>query len=737
MKKVLLICAIIIFLGCPQYESNEVEFNNLTEGYINEEYSADLINYSSIKNYKVVCNIEDLPEGLTVNEKGKISGIPVESGIFKINISLTNGGNSFWQEEIELVINRYKMTILFHAAFDNDMDYDFENRLGYITAIIESLQSIQKNWEDRDIKILVLFDSMNKNIGFSDGYYELSKKKFVDNIKVTKKEINSGDVKTVKDFIDWSLNNYPSEKYSYIISSHGSGIIDSESIKTEKKLSRGIGSDETSDDFLTHSEVTQILEYITSNTNSKLDLFYTQACLMGNIEMAWNIRKYSKYILTSEEVFPAEHWLFSDIVEIIGNKKIDGESIGKALINSANKFMPDKNRDFDFSLIDLSKLDYLYNSIDSLSTAIISDINNISNYKSSFLYAYRMTNNQYMDIGHFSSLIMKNPGITAKVKEKANDVQKSLQKSVVYSKNRNLENCTGLSIYYPYILDSLHHKLPIEGYIHTFNFSSNNWSKVIELSMPGLNGIFTDKYEPNNDFSNAAEIKIGETLYCTFQDSQNEHNKKDIDHFKLYLNKDDCITIKVKSTFGLNFVDKLEIYDNNMEMIPYPSKMFDSSINYKVIEEGMYYIGISDSYEGPYSINVTNWLPDYDIYEPDNNIDNINTAYILNSDPQSRTLHSYNDIDNIKVFLNKNDKVKIEIVPLNSSVLLNAYFRYCNEENSSWIDPFGISKFSLDIFKEETLVLEYTAHNQGYHFLTISNINGNTDYGKYTLYINK
>ncbi len=757
----------LMLTSCPspmidQDEQEIITINTekFLTGKINETYS-DEIELLGDKS-KFLFTSSNLPNGLTLSENGLITGIPLEGGTFYIQVKATEKSNSenVISKEIPLTINLYDLTLLHHLAVDNNMDYEFEKDFKYITSKILSLESMQNQWnnKNKNIQIVVLMDAYNDDTNFIEGYYALSGSTDY-NIDIQKRipEVNSGSVGDIKDFIDWTLDNYPADEYIYTISSHGSGFIDSESrqINYQQEIqSRGIGFDDTSDDLLSHSEIGEALEYFNEKIGKKLELFVCRACLMGGVELAYEIKDYSKYLLAAEEVFPAEYWMFDDIVDYIGVDKINGESYGKAICDSADNFFTNKkNRYFDLSLIDLSKVIKLYDTINDFS---FNALKNMDTTESCNLYNYiadytpRMKWQSYLDIGSFMQNICDNPDVSSEVKSSANDVLLELKDCIPYQTKNGYEKCKGLSIYYPYDFESLtnwYKILPIEAYKKNFMFSTNNWVLFIEKVYPIISqGILPDIYEKED--SNISDGFLGHGTDITIGEKQfhSIHDLYDSDSYQLKLSKGNAVKIRVQqifynehSSFDMDF---FRFIDNNTfpERIPFlaGNSWRDDYIELKYIsfEGGEYYISIktNDNSIGSYYIEIIPWVDvnigDYalDIHEPD---DDMNTATLIevNGDQQYHTIHTYNDIDYFKLFLEKDEEILIEPIILSERDDLSYMVFY--------LDGFRrINRCSELTFSDRPRSMLFKAEISGYHYIQVEASLGKLDYVKYSIKIN-
>ena len=100
---------------------------------------------------------------------------------------------------------------------------------------------------------------------------------------------------TLSDFIKWSIENFPADRYMLVLWDHGGGTMG------------GFGYDENfPQDILTISELARGVE----QAGVKLDLISFDACLMGTLEVAVAFEQTADYLLASEESEPGDGWYY-------------------------------------------------------------------------------------------------------------------------------------------------------------------------------------------------------------------------------------------------------------------------------------------------------------------------------------------------------------------------------------------------------------------------------------------
>ncbi|MFA6584061.1 MAG: clostripain-related cysteine peptidase [Elusimicrobiaceae bacterium] len=111
-----------------------------------------------------------------------------------------------------------------------------------------------------------------------------------------------GDWRRLGDFIKVSKKLFPAEHYLLIVSSHGTGWVSFEkpvqgtAPADSGSLDRGIAFDDETNNHITVVELGAALK-----ETGGVDIYASDACLMGDIAVDAQVSKYSKYIVGSEE----------------------------------------------------------------------------------------------------------------------------------------------------------------------------------------------------------------------------------------------------------------------------------------------------------------------------------------------------------------------------------------------------------------------------------------------------
>lgn len=221
-------------------------------------------------------------------------------------------------------------------------------------------------------------------------------------------ETNSGDPKVICDFVQKMIHDYPAERTMLVLWNHGSGFyvpegfLDTdrgittreittraapalkrsffstsrrEVLQKESPRERGICYDDASMDCLDNAELKDILRFTQDRLGGrKLDVLGMDACLMTMIEMAYQVKDYAKFLVGSEESEPANGWPYDKVLaDLAARPEMEGADLAKVIVKRyAASYGGEKSKEnVTQAAIDLSKLDDLVKSIETLSAALL------------------------------------------------------------------------------------------------------------------------------------------------------------------------------------------------------------------------------------------------------------------------------------------------------------------------------------------------------------------------------
>lgn len=228
-------------------------------------------------------------------------------------------------------------------------------------------------------------------------------------------EVNMGDKQTLINFLNWVNERYSAEHVILQFANHGGGpryaptyakTEDGYTVKLDNAGRRALCWDDNSysvingESFLKTKDVSDALSQAGYGKNNQLDMILMDVCLGASIEDAYQFKDYAKYMVASPNNVGGMGMDYSNFIQSF-KETATIESIGKRLIYdfrnnykfddlewmkiqndlSTDGIFPDLNYVHFFSMagvstlsmIDLSKIDALEDSITSLATFLLSN----------------------------------------------------------------------------------------------------------------------------------------------------------------------------------------------------------------------------------------------------------------------------------------------------------------------------------------------------------------------------
>ncbi len=265
-----------------------------------------------------------------------------------------------------------------------------------------------------------------------------------------------GDSKTLTDFIDFAINNYPAQKYGLIFWNHGGGSVS------------GYGVDELFNyDGLSLKELDIAFENSRLNTN-QLEFLGFDACLMGNLETANIAKDYASYLIASEELEPGYGWDYDYFLTRLGrNPGMDGKELGANIVDGFISFYQNNGMADEattLSVIDLKKVPAVVNALESFI-----DVVDISAANFATLSKPRSKTKEFgMPSAHGGCTDMVDMVDLAKqfqsvIPAPSANLVKAINEAVIYNRMGDyVDKAGGLSMYFPYSAkDEVGDRIPV------------------------------------------------------------------------------------------------------------------------------------------------------------------------------------------------------------------------------------------------------------------------------------
>ena len=405
------------------------------------------------------------------------------------------------------VNEKAKWTFMVYLAGDNNLS----------TAGDKDLSEMRAVGSTSDVNVVVEFDNAGNR---GTNRYHVQRDGLDEHV-VSMGETDSGSPEVLLDFIAWVAEEYPADRYALILWNHGGGWEPSEidriarevgsrdynareasersatplgrlffrtSIKTIFELpspeDRSICSDDGSGHSLDTVELGKVLGQVKEVLGQPLDLLGMDACLMSNLEVAYQAQETVRYIVASEENEPNDGWPYDAVLrKLVEDPNVSTPDLAANIVSAYTKSYVD--RDYvgpvTQSALNLSRVEALAEPLDALAEALIAQLPDAAmELWTAQRKSARFWHNTLWDIGHFCEELEQVTTDDA-VRRAAQDVRRALQPgpgNFVTAESHSgskVERCGGVTIYLlPPLTD-------ISRYYTTLNYAQEHrWQALLE-----------------------------------------------------------------------------------------------------------------------------------------------------------------------------------------------------------------------------------------------------------------
>jgi len=382
-------------------------------------------------------------------------------------------------------------TFMVYIAADNDL-----NRFS-----IRNLEDMAKIGSNKNLNIIAHLDKQ--------GSTEKTKRLYVEKDKLVQvnygqpssfEKLDSGCEKTLIDFCEWTIKNYPAKHYALVLWNHGSGISDNvagrlvnsselfvfnpltnmleldrsitffDFAHKKEKEHRGVCFSDTYNSFLTNQKLDFALKTIQENSlqGKKFDIIGYDACLMAMTEVADLISPYADIAVFSQEVELGAGWKYDEVLRPFNYSVPTPEQFAIHIVAAFSTAYQSITQDYTFSAVSLSKFTTLERTIDQLSGILVemlkhqhgSSLLNIIRAARSKNYCTHFSQPTYIDLDHFltnlfdtinyATLSPEGEALKNNLRVLISTARLNLAQCVLaHVEGKSLTRARGLSIYYP------------------------------------------------------------------------------------------------------------------------------------------------------------------------------------------------------------------------------------------------------------------------------------------------
>jgi hypothetical protein len=265
-------------------------------------------------------------------------------------------------------------------------------------------------------------------------------------------QVDMGDPKSLLDFIKWGMTTYPAKHYFVAVWDHGSGW--------HARSLRGTvhATDISWDDNTGHSITTKQLGGVINDASKflgrKIDIYGSDACLMGMAEVAGEMKDSVSYFVGSQDLEPGAGWPYTDfLAPLVANPAMSAKDFSSLLTTAyAASYAGGSNgtENVTMATYDLARYDAIKDAVTNLG-AEVTRMPDAARAKvlAAAQAAQAFYTSDYVDAGDFIKQI--NAQQIREIDSKVLDAAKAaLSQFVVVSKNTgSFAAATGASLWIP------------------------------------------------------------------------------------------------------------------------------------------------------------------------------------------------------------------------------------------------------------------------------------------------
>jgi len=596
-----------------------------------------------------------------------------------------------------------KWTFMVYQAADNDLE-----QFG-----ISDFNEMETVGSNDDVQIIVQFDRSPQYDISNGNWTDTRRFRVMQDLNTSTisspavqnlGEVNMGAPQSLVDFVRWAIQNYPAQRYCLVLWDHGGGWkgmkpggrglrttplpVPPNAVQLSDLVNTGGGNaggpgiefknpfrsgwgpgkdvcvDETDNDRLMTDEIAGALQSV----GTRIDVIGFDACLMGMIENAYEIRELVSYMVGSEETEPGDGWAYDQVLSAIrSNPDMTAAQLSTTLVQKYAQFYgSDSQTDQTFSAVDMSKIEAVVTALNGFAQAL-GTANSWTQVDQARGASDSYNKGQHIDLYDFADRV---GGLVPVVASQTNGLKTALNAFVIenYAEPSHA-NSHGMAVYFP--PSSAYDPRYANGILKIDFAADTQWDEMIQASYQGGGGgggeQNVDLYEPNDTFAQAYGPVTSGFTYNGYITSRN-----DVDLYR----------IVAGSTFDVR-VDLTVPADYDLYLLRKSGEEYlkvDSSLNMNLQAEliegsglaaGEYYVAVlylwnNDNFSpNPYQLTVTqsggsgmvNVLlqydddtPDYGVYSGRSDFNEGAACYFIPPVTPAQLLGFYYDIVSLDAF---------------------------------------------------------------------------------------
>ena len=330
---------------------------------------------------------------------------------------------------------------------------DLEDRTGCATANIRMMQDATRKGE----ALTFVLEAGGSKRWFTPGITESGYGRYTvrDGEVEMQENLNLETMENpaeLTDFIKWTAENYPADRYMLVLWDHGGGV------------PYGYGSDQLAHrtdagdrEGLSVSEMAEAVK----DSGVKFDIVGFDACLMQEIEIASALEPVADYYLASEETEGGYGWYYTSAFgKLAENPGISSEEFGKDIVSAYDQFNRALNNGeaqitSTLSFVDLTRVKPAYEKVagifEKANAAIREDADDFAELGLAAMNSYTFVDDMQLDLVDFIDKLDDtdvNDSICSR--EEKEDAMNALKACVIYRNRDSAEGVHGMALALPY-----------------------------------------------------------------------------------------------------------------------------------------------------------------------------------------------------------------------------------------------------------------------------------------------
>ena len=318
-------------------------------------------------------------------------------------------------------------------------------------------------------------------------------------------ELNMGAPQTLVDFVTWGAEQCPADHYLVVLWDHGSGWRAASMTPT-----KAICQDDTSHDVLTTAEMMSAFSDIRTALGRKVDIIACDACVMGELELAYPLRAYADYYVASEEEIPGYGFAYDALLDALAaDPAMTPRQLSRVMVNTYLASYHSGSQGAEqvtLSAVDLSSMSAVASALSGFADELVSTADAAPTYGVNLHTWWEMAamvDASTVDLRFFADLVGQDAPNDA-LRTAAETLVTSLDGAIVANGSVffPVEQHQGIGLYYPFASSFE------SAYLGLALAADTTWDEFLQVS-PTSRDYVPDTFEPDDGPSQAGLATLG------------------------------------------------------------------------------------------------------------------------------------------------------------------------------------------------------------------------------------